>query len=130
LQDYLGLLCKNIRNGAYSSEAEVRSEFMRNVRNFLDHDDFKGVAIREEEWVIESRPDARIGRLSIEFESPVLSGGRLRERVTEEKIAKVQQKYVKEFKQIGRPVRSIITNGLEMIFLDEDGNLVERGPIC
>ena len=130
LQDYLTLMCKNIRNGAFKNESEVRSEFMRNVRNFLDGPDFAGINIREEEWIIEGRPDARIGSLVLEFESPIYSKGNIREKVTEEKITKVQQKYVKEYRLKGRPVRSLITNGIEMVFLDEEGNLVERGTVC
>ena len=130
LEEYLAALCKSIRNGLYNNEAEVRSEFMRNVRNFLDSPEFVGVSIREEEWIIESRPDARIGSLSIEFESPFDAKHKIRDKVTEDKITKVQQKYVKEFRSKGRPVRSIITNGLEMVFLDEDGNLVERSGVC
>ena len=76
------------------------------------------------------RPDARIGSLVLEFESPIYGKGNIREKVTEEKIVKVQQKYVKEYRLKGRPVRSLITNGIEMVFLDEEGNLVERGTVC
>lgn len=130
LEQYLKVLCQAIRNGAYKNEAEVRSEFMRNVRNFLDGPDFKGIAIREEEAIVEGRPDARIGRLAIEFETPFDQKGRIREKVTGEKIRKVSAKYLQEFRRQGRPVRSLITNGLELVFLDEDGNLVERGLIC
>jgi hypothetical protein len=130
LEEYLKVLCQAIRNGACKNEAEVRSEFMRNVRNFLDTPDFKGVNIREEESIIEGRPDARIGGLLVEFESPFEERGRIRESVTEEKISKVREKYLREYRQKTRPARAVITNGLEIVFLDEDGNLVERGMIC
>jgi hypothetical protein len=70
-EEYLNALCRAIRNGAFKNEAEVRSEFMRNVRNFLDDPNFKGISVREEESIIEGRPDARIGGLVIEFESPL-----------------------------------------------------------
>ena len=130
LEEYLKALCQTIRNGACKNEAEVRSEFMRNLRNFLDDPNFKGINIREEESIIEGRPDARIGSLIIEFEIPFDTKGRIRECVTEEKIAKVKEKYIQEYRQKGRPARAVITNGLEIVFLDEDGNLVERGLIC
>ncbi|HUW48573.1 MAG TPA: hypothetical protein VMW36_07515 [Patescibacteria group bacterium] len=130
LEEYLKALCQAIHNGAYKNEAEVRSEFMRNVRNFLDVPDFKGVSIREEESIIEGRPDARIGGLLIEFESPFDEKGRIRESVTEEKVRKVQEKYLQECRQRTRPARAMITNGLELVFLDENGNLVERGLVC
>jgi hypothetical protein len=130
LEEYLGALCRTIRDGAYKNEAEVRSEFMRNVRNFLDSPDFKGVTVREEESIIEGRPDARIGSLVIEFESPFDQKGHIRENVTDAKIQKVTEKYVHEYREMGRPTRAVITNGLEIVFLDEEGNLVERGPIC
>lgn len=129
-EEHLKALCKAIKQGAYHNEAEVRSEFMRNLRNFLDHPDFKGVSIREEETIVESRPDARIGGLSIEFETPFDERNRIRARVTDGKIRKVGQQYVKEFKKIGRPTRVIVTNGLEIVFIDESGNVVDRGPVC
>ena len=130
IEECLKILCQGIRNRAYQNEAEVRSEFMRTVRNFLDHPDFKGVNVREEEAVIEGRPDARIGRLAIEFESPFDESGRVRESVTEEKVQKVREKYLREYRQVGRAVRAVITNGIEVVFLDEEGNLVERGVVC
>lgn len=130
LEEYLKALCQAIRNGAYKNEAEVRSEFMRNVRNFLDAPDFKGVNIREEESIIEGRPDARIGGVLIEFESPFDVKGRIRDSVTEEKVKKVRERYLSESQQKIRPARAVITNGLELVFLDENGNLVERGLIC
>lgn len=103
---------------------------MRNVRNFLDNPDFKGVSIREEESIVEGRPDARIGSLLIEFESPFDDKGRIRDNVTEEKVSKVREKYLQEFRHKTRPARAVITNGLEIVFLDENGNLVDRGLIC
>ena len=130
LDEYLKALCQTIRNGCFKNEAEVRSEFMRNIRNFLDDPNFKGISIREEESIIEGRPDARIGGLVIEFESPFDLKGRLRDCITNEKINKVRNKYLEECRQKGRPARAIITNGLEIVFLDEEGNLVERGLIC
>ena len=130
LEEYLRALCRAIRNGTYKNEAEVRSEFMRNVRDFLDAPDFKGVNVREEESIVEGRPDARIGGLVIEFESPLDEKGRIREKVTEDKVQKVRKNYLKGYRLNGRPVRAMITNGLEMVFLDEDGNLVERESIC
>jgi len=129
-EEHLKALCKAIKQGTYHNEAEVRSEFMRNLRNFLDQPDFKGVSIREEETIVESRPDARIGGISIEFETPFDERNRIRGKVTESKIRKIIQKYVKEFKKVGRPSRVIVTNGLEIVFIDENGNVVDRGTVC
>ena len=111
LEEYLKALCQAIRNGAFKNESEVRSEFMRTLRNFLDDPNFKGISIREEESIIEGRPDARIGGLLIEFESPIDSKGGIRENVTPDKIAKVRDKYLVECRQKGRPARALITNG-------------------
>jgi hypothetical protein len=130
LEEYLKALSQTIRNGGYKNEAEVRSAFMRNVRNFLDDPNFKGVNIREEESIVDGRPDARIGCLVIEFETPFDSKGHIRECVTEEKITKVRENYVQEYRKKGRPARAMITNGLEIVFLDEEGSIVERGLIC
>lgn len=103
---------------------------MRNLRNYLEEQSLNGVNIREEESLIEGRPDARIGNIIVEFESPFDSKGNLRECVTSEKINKVRNMYLEECKVKGKPVRAIITNGIELVFLDEEGNLVERGLIC
>ena len=81
LEEYLKALCQPIRNGGYKNEAEVRSEFMRNIRNFLDDPTFRGVNVREEESIIDGRPDARIGSLVIEFETPFDSKGGVSENM-------------------------------------------------
>ena len=128
-EEGLKSLSQSIKRHAFHNEAEVRSEFMRRVRNFLDQPDFEGISIREEETIVESRPDARIGGMSIEFETPFDEHNRIREKVTEDKIRKVIHKYVAEYRKAGRPNRIIVTNGLEIVFIDEAGNLVDRGPI-
>lgn len=122
-------LCRKIRGGLLRNEAEVRSEFMRVVRTFTESPEFEGVDIREEERIVRGRPDARIGGLSIEFESPFLRKGELREKVTDNKIEQARG-YIMEHRQKGQVVRAIVTNGVEMVFIDEEGNLVERGLLC
>ena len=122
-------LCRDIINGDYNNEAEVRSEFTRTIRNYLeDNPKLKGIKINEEVTIIDGRIDARIGKFVIEFESPI-KNKKLRTKVSDPYIKKIKT-YIQNLKEEGFYSRGIVTNGVELVFVDEDGEIVERGSLC
>jgi len=128
LEDQLKNISAKVRKEALVNEPELHSEFMGILRMFLgENAEFKGIAIREEEKILQGKPDARVGALLIEFESPFDQKGIIREKVTESKIWKVQRTYIPEAKKKYRKtVRAIVTNGLEAVFIDESEEIVFR----
>ena len=102
---------------------------MRALRTVMDRPEFDGVVIREEERLISGRPDARIGGLVIEFETPRDSKGRLRELVTAGKIDQTVG-YMQTFLDRGQAVRGLVTNGVEIVLIDEDLHVADRGLLC
>lgn len=128
LSDGLSEVSKKIRLGTLRNEAEVRSEIMKILRTLMERPEFHGVAIREEEKLINGRPDARIGGLVIEFESPWDAKGHLRETVTAKKIDQATG-YMQTFQAKGQTVRGVVTNGVELVLIDEDLHIADRGPL-
>jgi hypothetical protein len=130
LETKLKKLCKDILDGYYENESEVRSEFTHLIKNYLnDNPDLLGIKLREDVRIIEGKPDARIGKLIIEFESPITSNKTIRKFVSEKYITKTKV-YLKNLKLEGHVTRAIVTNGIEIVFLDEEGDIIERGILC
>ena len=122
-------LCANILGGFYDNEAEVRSEFTRILRNYLERNpDMSGIKLREDRNIIDGRPDAQIGKFIIEFESPI-KRNKIIKKISQEYIEKTKW-YLNNLKEMGHTGRAVITNGIEMVFLDEEGEIVDRGFLC
>jgi hypothetical protein len=64
----------------------------------------------------------------IEFESPI-KNKKLRTKVSDPYIKKIKT-YIQNLKEEGFYSRGIVTNGVELVFVDEDGEIVERGSLC
>lgn len=128
LEDSLEDISMKVRKEILRNEPELHSEFMGILRRFLEeNEEFRGIEIREEEKIVQGRPDARIGALLLEFESPFDQKGQIREEVTNTKVWKVENTYIPEAQKKYRGlVRAIVTNGVEMVFIDESKEIVYR----
>jgi hypothetical protein len=116
-------------SGYYNNEAEVRSEFTHILKNYLEDDPkLDGIKLNEDVTIIEGKPDARIGKFIIEFQSPIRRKKIIKE-VSDAYIEKTQR-YIDSFRKSGFSARAIITNGIELVFLDEEGKVVDRGFLC
>lgn len=106
------------------SERELQSQFLDYVIvpylkeriGLLAH----YVPITEERTILRGRYDVRIGSLLIEFE-PVMKG------ITKGIIQAKQ--YISEFRERGDSVRCFVTDGVDAVFVDENGNTGKIAPL-
>jgi methylase of polypeptide subunit release factors len=127
-KDHMHVIRTKAYDRFYATEEELRRDFVNAVEALLQRHEITPV-IEMERRIIRGRPDARIGAVAFELESPIDSRGRIKENLSESKVGQLQG-YLSEIRLKENILsRGVATNGMEIVLLDEEGYIVDRGDI-
>jgi len=103
---------------------DLKDEFFSRIKKFIEELPSKlKPQIKYEENIIYGRSDARINRLVFEFKSPFTLES---EREKKRSCDQVKEKYVKGYIEKGIRCRYVITDGVWITFLDENGRFLTK----
>lgn len=111
-----------IDQGAIVTESELERNFLNIIEKELKARGLSPV-IEQQRKIIRGRSDARIGGLVFEFKKPI--------RPLPELLAKKKQldSYIEQYKQKNLLLRGILTDGKNVIFVDEEKRIIEQGKL-
>lgn len=127
-RDHMQVIKTKAHARFYVAEEELRRDFINAVEGLLGKYGITPVTEMERK-IIRGRPDARIGAVAFELERPIDERGRMRGKVSGSKIEQLQG-YLSEIRvKEGKLARGVATNGIEIVLLDEEGNIIDRGGV-
>jgi SAM-dependent methyltransferase len=104
------------------NEEDLKNEFFDRIKKFIEEFTTKlKPQIKYEENVIYGKSDARINQLVFEFKSPFTLQSESEKRKSQNQV---KEKYVKGYKERGIRCRYVITDGVWIGFLDENGRFL------
>ena len=127
-RDHMHVIKTKALSRFYTTEEELRRDFINAVEFFLIENNVTPV-IEMERKIIRGRPDARIGAVVFELENPIDNRGRIKNLLSDSKIEQLRG-YISEMRIAeGQPVVGVATNGIEVVLVDEHGEIRDRGDL-
>ena len=118
IRDLIG----KIEQGVIVTERELERAFLNAVEGYLNSLNLSPT-IEQQRKVVRGRSDARIGGLVFEFKRPIRSLQALL-------VAKGQvDDYIDQYRRNNTLLRGVLTDGVNIVFVDEGKRLVEKGKL-
>jgi len=118
LTDIIG----RIDQGTIVTESELERNFLNTIETELKARGLTPV-IEQQRKIIRGRSDARIGGLVFEFKKPMRP---LKELLTRKKQI---DDYIEQYRKKNLLLRGILTDGKNIIFVDEEKEIIEKGKL-
>jgi len=111
-----------IDQGAIVTESELERNFLNIIEEELKEHGISPI-IEQQRKIFRGRSDARIGGLVFEFKKPM--------QLMQELLAKKKQidDYIEQYRQKNLLLRGILTDGKNIIFVDEEKQIIEQGKL-